>query len=89
MAKCITVGYNEEEVAQQLFAFRKSTSWFNENRMKLRQEYKDNYIAIRNGKVIVINPDIERIYNILKEKNIPINEVLIEFLPSDDLIWIL
>ena len=90
MPECSTLlKYDESEVSKLLSDFKKNSICLNKNKIKLRGKYKDMYIAIKEGEIIGANENVDELYNEIEYKGIDLNKVLIEFIPSDEIIYIL
>lgn len=89
MTKCVNYNFNEEEVLNQLSEFQKSSDWFSKHIKELRGKYGDNYVAIKDGKFLLSHEDFDELCKILEKRRIDLKDVLIQFIPSDDVIWIL
>ncbi len=63
--------------------------WFDLNYEELRRKYPNKFIAIKDKKVIAVSSDLNSLIDELKALNIDLNKVLIEFIPEEDLEFIL
>jgi len=89
LPECAVFKYDEQEAIEKLARFKKSTDFLANNKTKLRKQQKDKYVAIKDGKFVDADEDIEVLRKNLKKKGMDAKDVLIEFMPSDEVIWIL
>ncbi|MBM3234158.1 hypothetical protein FJZ19_03615 [Candidatus Pacearchaeota archaeon] len=64
-----------------------SLKWFQENSIKIREEFANKIIAIKNKEIVASAKNINELLIFLKEKNIDESEVLIEFIvPKNEIV---
>lgn len=63
--------------------------WFFNNIKKLKQEYKENYVAISKSKVIAHAKNMEDLKSKLEKSDIETKNSVIQFVPSEDLLALL
>ena len=64
---------------QAINEFEKNDSWANCNYQLIKEKYKDEFIAIKDGDVVAEANTIQAVMKILKEKKINLSKTLIEF----------
>jgi len=67
---------------------KENNEWLQEKYEKLQEKYANKFIAIDNKEVVAIGNRPEELINRLKERNIGIESLLIEFIPEKGLILI-
>ncbi|MEE9115279.1 MAG: DUF5678 domain-containing protein [Thermoplasmata archaeon] len=82
------VEFDEKTILKHLRTFRKSTSWITKNVQKLRSKYPDQYVAVYDRKVIGTDLDFDLLFKRLEGKY-NMSHVVIEFIPSEELILVL
>lgn len=75
--------------AQQLNEVRKTTEYIKNSYDLLKKNYTNQYIAIKDGKIIAHDKDIDTVFRQLKSKKINLATVLIEFLHPKDILLVL
>jgi len=63
--------------------------WFFENFSTIKKEYKDIYVAVNNKQIVDTDKDIQKLYNKLEHKGIPLDTTFVRFVPKTDIIAIL
>lgn len=81
--------YDEKEVVKLFSIHEKNQDFLSNNMNRLRSTYKNKYVAIKDEKVIAFHDDDDELHKILKKKGIDRKEVLIDFIPSSDIIYIM
>jgi hypothetical protein len=72
-----------------LSALQHDHLYMQQNYEKLRKKYIDEFVAIRNKKIIASNKDLESLLRFLRSKKINPACTLIEFFPPKDLLLVL
>jgi len=86
--KCEGERVTEEEL-KILKEFQKDTQWLIENYQKLKKEFVDRFVAIKNGKVIESDENLDKLIEKLQKKGEDASKTVIEFIPPEDMIIIL
>jgi len=71
----------EENILLFLQIHEQNERWFNEHFEELRKGYGSKFFAIKDQRVLVAEEDFEKVLDIIKEKNIDINEVFVASIP--------
>lgn len=74
---------------QQLIEVQKNTEYIKKSYDSLKKNYTNQYIAIKDGKMIAHNEDMATVFKLLKSKKINPATVLIEFLHPKDILLVL
>jgi hypothetical protein len=74
---------------QELLNVQKDAEYLKKSYDSLKKNYENQYIVIKDGKVVVHNKNIDIILKLLKSKKINPSNVLIEFLHPTDMVLIL
>jgi len=74
---------------QELLNVQKDAEYLKKSYDSLKKNYENQYIAIKDGKVVAHNKSIDIILKLLKNKKINPSNVLIEFLHPTDMVLIL
>lgn len=69
----------ETQALELLNSNEKDLKWFNSNYNELVKIFSEQFVAIKNEKVIKHNPNFRNIINELERSNINTREVLIQF----------
>lgn len=69
----------EEEITKQLNSLSKTIDWMAENEEKIKEKYAEKFIAVREDEIVESDEGYEKILNKLKNKEIPLGEVKIEY----------
>lgn len=67
---------------QLLNELNSDLTWFKDNFKELEKHYDNRFIAIRNGKILSENKDLEKLMKDLKKKKIDSADVLVQFVSS-------
>lgn len=65
---------------QMLNAGNNDLQWFSNNYKKIKEDHADEFVAVRNSKIICSGKTLDDILTSLRKKGIDSNEVLIEFI---------
>lgn len=65
---------------KKLRRFDKDLLWFQENYETLKEQYKGEYVAVKNKRIIDHNPDLTTLLDRLKEKDEDPSSLVIEFI---------
>jgi len=63
--------------------------WLEKNIDELRKTYLDKFVAVKNKNIIGSSADMRKLVESLREQNIPANNIVIEYIPATDYIWVL
>ena len=74
---------------QQLIEVQKTTEYIKNSYDLLKKNYTNQYIAIKDGRIIAHDKDMATIFQLLKSKKINLATVLIEFLHPKDILLVL
>lgn len=74
---------------QMLLNAQKDVQYLKKSHDSLKKNYENQYVAIKDGKVVAHNKNIDAILKLLKNKKINPSSVLIEFLHPTDMVLIL
>jgi hypothetical protein len=74
---------------QELIQVQNDTKYLIKFYDKLKSQYENQYVAIKDGKIIANNKTIDGILKYLEAKKIDSAKVLIEFLTPKDMLLIL
>ena len=74
---------------QELLNVQKDAEFLKKSYDSLKKNYENQYVAIKDGKVVAHNKNIDIILKLLKYKKINPSTVLIEFLHPTDMVLIL
>lgn len=69
----------DTQIVQMLVKGQNDISWFDANFNNLLSEYDEQFIAFKDKKVLDSDPRLNRLMEKLKEKNINVSDVFIEF----------
>ncbi|TAL57590.1 MAG: hypothetical protein EPN86_01720 [Nanoarchaeota archaeon] len=75
------------EAANMLEQFTASLRWFNQNQQRLTKEYGDQYIAVKNNKIIANDEKLEKIFAKLNEKKIDPSRTFIKFVSKVKMVF--
>lgn len=75
----------KKELSRQLLAFEADHAWVNENMETLLKNYADQWIGVKNGKVIASDPDLTTLLSKLPDPA----HTCVEFITSEPLEMIL
>ena len=78
---------NEE--LKLLEKFQQDNRWLAENYHWLREKYVNEFIAVKDKKVIDHDANFNKLIERLEEKGEDLGRIVIEFMPPEDLILIL
>jgi len=70
---------------QSLLEFEKDNRWLHLNMSKLRREHADEFVAIKNEKIIDCSKDINDLFKKLEKRKEKPNEIVIEFVSKENL----
>jgi ABC-type transporter MlaC component len=74
---------------QVLLNVQKDADYLKKSYDTLKKNYSNQYVAIKDGKVVAHNKNIDVILKLLRSKKINPSNVLIEFLHPTDMVLIL
>ena len=70
----------ESSVIQMLMNSQEDLSWFNSNIEMLKSKYNNKFIAFHEKKVIDSDAELDTLIKKLKNKNVDLSSILIEFI---------
>jgi len=65
--------------------FERDTIWYKKNKDILREEFKNNFVAVKDKDVIVAKPELQDVLAELKLRKIDAGNVIIEFIPEKNI----
>lgn len=71
------------QILKNLHNFNKDSDWISDNLDELRKEYADQYIAVRDSKVIDHDAELHKLLQRLREKNIDPGEIPVDFISKE------
>lgn len=74
-----------KESKEQFRKFDKNVEWFQSHYEKLKSQYNEEYVAIGNGGLLDHDPGLERLVERLRQKQVDMGAVVIEFLTNKKL----
>jgi len=78
------------EIRKKMERSAKNKLWAMNNMNKLRSKYANKYVALDNEKVLAFGDSPDEVFGELRKKRIKdISIVAIEFVPEDQLVWLL
>ncbi|MBI2578142.1 MAG: hypothetical protein HYW26_00365 [Candidatus Aenigmarchaeota archaeon] len=78
----------EAQILESLKAFEKDFLWLTENKEAVRKEYKNEYVAVKDGKVIETDKKLDKLIKKLKKRGENPAELVIKFIPEKDFVVI-
>jgi Family of unknown function (DUF5678) len=72
-----------EEAGQAWDAAEAEQAFWSEHYGELLEQYPDQFVAVREGKVIAANPDLQQLLRSLKQQGIEPRDVWLRFLATD------
>ena len=76
----------EQQILEKFNDLEIGSSFISKNYSKLQKEYGDRYIAVRGSEVIASAESFEELIKIINDQGLHIQEVIIEFIPSEGVI---
>lgn len=70
------------EIIQDLQRIEKDSQWFAENTKSIQKKFEEEFIAIKDGKVIEDDKNFNKLLNKLKERGEDPSEIMIKFIHS-------
>ena len=80
---------DETKILTELKEFCKNIDWLDERLEKLRKEYPNQYVAVKNFTVADYDSNLQNLLRRLKEKGLNPSEIPIEFISKEPLRLIL
>ena len=74
----------EQEIIKELDALKVSSSFISRNIRQFQRMYPKKFIAVKDGKLIVVDSDFYEIMRKLKEMGVNPASTLVEYVPSED-----
>jgi len=78
----------EAQILQSIRREQRNAEWINGSMSKLRKEFGDRYVAVKNRKVIDSDKDFDGLLARIRSMKDP-EAVTIEFITAEECIWIL
>ena len=66
--------------------YKESTSFIDRNREELLKEYDGNWVVVYNAKVVAYGKEYEDVASEIHQKGLPIENVVIKFLSSKEML---
>jgi len=82
-------GISETEEAKIMERFDRDSKWLAKNYEKLRTEYLEKFIAVKDNKVIAESESIQGLHKKLEEKGVDSRTILVDFMLSKDAVLFL
>jgi len=83
------VTYMLQTELEELKKVQKTNEYINKSYDFLKEKYSKQFIAIKDGKIIAHNEDLDAVFKLLKSKRINPATVFIEFLHPKDMVLVL
>lgn len=74
---------HDEEIAGLIDSFSRDSQWLSDHLEDLRDKYPNEYIAVKNSKVIAHNPSWEGTLQAVKRKGFETANTPIEYIPEE------
>lgn len=75
------------QVIQLLNEIDDDIIWFKDNFENLKKSFDNQFIAIKNGKILASDKNVENVIKTLKKKNEDPNNVIIQFVSSIPMVF--
>lgn len=79
--------FSDDNILQKLKTYRDDLEWFQHNYHELKKQYKGEYVAIEDEKVIAHDEDLEKVLMDLKGKDM--SKILIEHINESNPLYVL
>ncbi|MDD5778707.1 MAG: DUF5678 domain-containing protein [Candidatus Thermoplasmatota archaeon] len=83
-------GSQTSDEEMQMFArYRQDSRWLMDNYGRIKREYANRYIAVKDGEIIESGDTSSQLFASLRRRREDLRTVLIEFIPPEDRILVL
>ena len=73
------------EIAERISNFRKDAVFFSEHRTQLKEQYPDQYVAIKGEQVVAASPLLDELLPRIEEQGLNTSDLYISFLPTKEI----
>lgn len=86
LERAVQAAGGSEEFDRKFRQYKESLSFFDKKREELLKKYDGNWVVIYNAKIVAHGKEYDNVANKIRQEGLPIEEVVIKFLTSKEML---